>query len=204
MAQTLAYLNGDVEYAQIHRLYAAQIETENFRSSVDEYRLYTLKQLLWMLPPMQRNRLLHLMLNHDYRGFKLLEGQHEKAWLLELLQQGEIDFEQYLEQEREEESSENGMHFLLKWLVDLEVNPAHITLFCIKNAEFAICCDFIQHHARGNFGRFADTLDYLHAGRRAQLPQILSQAEDGAQLVELLSKDKSRVVKEAVAKYLVV
>ncbi|OLQ93077.1 hypothetical protein BIY22_00875 [Vibrio panuliri] len=198
--QTLAYLAGDVDYSSISTLYRAQIATENFRPSADEYRLYTLGQLMWMLAKPQRDRLAKLLFNHDYRGFKVIENQHEKAWLIHQLAQGDIDFDNYLEQEREEETSEEGMLFLLRWMLELEIDPAHMTLFCIKHAEFEACGEFIRIHARGQYGSFKQTLDYLHAGRRAQLPEILSQADDATQLMEPLAKDRSRVVKEALAR----
>ncbi|OLQ84486.1 hypothetical protein BIY21_20055 [Vibrio ponticus] len=200
LEQTLAYLAGNIDYPTISALYRAQIETENLRPSLDEYRLYSLGQLLWMLEKPQRDKLAKLLFNHDYRGFKFIERQHEKAWLIHQFAEGEIDFDSYLEQEREEDVSEEGMLFLLNWMLQLEIDAAHMTLFCIKHAEFEACGEFIQVHARGQYGDFKRTLNYLHAGRRAQLPEILSQADDATQLMEPLTKDRSRVVKEALAK----
>nr|WP_086937916.1 hypothetical protein [Thaumasiovibrio occultus] len=196
--QTLAYLAGEVDYATIASLYRAQLATEDFSASADEYRLYSLSQFIWMLDTPQRERLAKLLFNHDYRGFKVIERHHGKAWLLHQLSEGVIDFDNYVAQEREEETTEEGMAFLLHWLCELEINPAHLTLLCIKNTDFEACCEFIHAHARGQYGDFMQTLKYLHAERRAQLPHILSQADDAAQLIAPLTKDKSRAVKGAI------
>ena len=210
--QTWAYLEGNICDESIASLYTAQMASENFSLSLDEYRLYSLNQFIWMLDQPRRDRLAKLLFNHDYRGLKVLEDNVEKCWLLNRLEQGEIDFNRYIEEVRESQScretSEEAMQFVLRWLLEIDVNPAHITLFCIKHAQFDACCEFIQNHARGvydqtNQGRFAQTLAYLYAGRRAQLPEILSQASDAAELMEPLTKDKSRLVKEAVAKFMV-
>ncbi|NRB69279.1 MAG: hypothetical protein HRU48_18240 [Vibrio sp.] len=197
--QTLAYLAGSIDYPTISALYRAQIATENLRPSLDEYRLYSLGQLMWMLEKPVRDKFVKLMFNHDYRGFKFIEQQHGKAWLMHQLSHSEIDFDSYLEEEREAEVSEQGMQFLLNWMLQLEIDTAHMTLFCIKHAEFEACSEFIQAHARGQYGDFKRTLKYLYAGRRAQLPEILSQVNDATQLMEPLTKDRSRLVQEAVA-----
>ena len=203
--QILAYLEGEVEYDNIASLYGGQMAGEYFRPNADESSMYNIGQFIWMLEPVQRDRLAKLLFNHDYRGFKVIERDYEKCWLHHLLLQGEIDFDSYLELTRasnlDNESTEEGMRFMLQWLVSLQVNAAHITLFCIKRAHLEVCCEFIHGHARGEYGNFKHTLAYLHAGRRAQLPEILSQADDGAELILPLSKDRSRVVKEALAKY---
>ncbi|MGF1725674.1 hypothetical protein [Photobacterium nomapromontoriensis] len=206
--QTLAYLDDKVDYDAIATLYAAHIATDNFRPSAGEYRLYSTHQFIWVLDKPRRDRLVKLLLNHNYCGFKVLEENYQNCWLHHQLAQGEIDFNTYFERERENnhdnETSEEAMHFLLNWLVEIDINPAHITRFCIKHSRFEACCEFIQSHARGshshnNHGSFAQTLSYLHAGQRRLLPKILSQASDAAELMEPLTKDKSRLVKIAIA-----
>lgn len=64
-----------------------------------------------------------------------------------------------------------------------------------------MCREFIVAHARGQYGSFKQSLSYLHAGRRAELPEILSQEADAEVLLAPLKKDKSRKVKEAVSHY---
>lgn len=210
--QTWAYLEGEIDYDSIADLYAAQIAMDGFRPSLDEYRLYSMNQFIWALDKPRRNKLAKLLLNHDCLGFKVLDENYEKCWLLNRLEQGEIDFNDYFEEVRESqrltETSDEAMQFMLSWLIEIGVNLAHITLFCIKHSQFDACCAFIQKHARGVYdqtdqGSFAQTLAYLYAGRRAQLPEILNRANDASQLMEPLTKDKSRLVKEAVAKFVV-
>ncbi len=196
--QTLAYLDGNVDYASIASLYAMNLRTHNFIPSTEEYRHYSLSQFIWMLGNEKRDRLVKLLLNHDYRGFKVLEGEHEKAWRLHQLKRKAIDFNQYLKQESNDEIAEQGMSFLLNWLISLEINPAHITLFCIKRTKFSACCEFIHLHARGDYGDFTQTLRYLKAQNRAKLPEILSLADDNEILMQTLSNDKSSAVKNAV------
>lgn len=210
--QTWAYLEGEIDYDSIANLYNAHLAMDGFRPSLDEYRLYSMNQFIWTLDKPRRNRLAKLLLNQDCHGFKVLDENYEKCWLLHRLEQGEIDFNEYFEKVRESqrlrETSEEAMQFMLNWLIEIGVNLAHITRFCIKHTQFDVCCEFIQNHARGIYdhkdqGSFAQTLAYLYAGRRAQLPEILSRANDASQLMEPLTKDKSRLVKEAVMKFMV-
>ncbi|OZS44578.1 hypothetical protein, partial [Photobacterium sanguinicancri] len=208
--QTLEYLAGEVDFDSIASLYTAQLSDEYFSPNAEEYTMYGVNQFIWTMDQVRRDRFTKLLFNHNYRGFKIIEGNYEKPWLHHQLSQGDIDFDTYLERIREydNEATETGLRFLLNWLIELEVNPAHITLFCIKHANFEACCEFIHDHARGDLSRrnsnlasFKKTLAYLHAGRRAQLPEILSQASDAAILMEPLTKDRSRAVKEAVTNY---
>ncbi|OAN13000.1 hypothetical protein A3K86_15125 [Photobacterium jeanii] len=204
VAQTLSYLDGDVDFDAIASLYAEHLSGEYFSPNAEEYTMYGLDQFIWTMEPERRDRFTKLLFNHNYRGFKIIERNYEKPWLHHQLTQGEINFETYLERVREyeNEATETGMRFLLNWLMELEVNPAHITLFCIKYSQFDACCEFIHEHARERLSSFKKALAYLHAGRRAELPEILSKASDAENLIALLAKDRSRVVKEAVAKYL--
>ncbi|RXE86175.1 MULTISPECIES: hypothetical protein [Pseudoalteromonas] len=201
--QTMAYLDNEIEFDAMAALFKEQISTEFMRIDADEYHMYSLRQFVWMLDVKRRNKLVRLLLNHDYRGFKLIEAQMEQPWLLHQLAHNEIDFETYLSNsdEYEGEASETGMAFLLAWLFDIGVKSEHLMLFCIKRSHFDVCREFIVAHARGQYGSFKQSLSYLHAGRRAELPEILSQEADAEVLLAPLKKDKSRKVKEAVSHY---
>lgn len=201
--QTMAYLHNEVEFDVMAALFKGQISTEFMRIDADEYQMYSLRQFVWMLDAERRNKLVRLLLNHDYRGFKLIEAQMEQPWLLHQLAHNEIDFETYLSKsgEYEGEASETGMAFLLTWLFDIGVKPEHLVLFCIKRSHFDVCREFIVAHARGQYGSFKQSLSYLYADRRAELPEIFSQAADAEALLAPLRKDKSRKVKEAVNQY---
>ncbi|TMO91916.1 hypothetical protein CWC11_22325, partial [Pseudoalteromonas sp. S3178] len=76
------YLDNEVEFDVMAALFKGQISTEFMRIDADEYQMYSLRQFAWMLDAKRRNKLVRLLLNHDYRGFKLIEAQMEQPWLL--------------------------------------------------------------------------------------------------------------------------
>jgi hypothetical protein len=197
-----AYLDGKVTFDEISDLFTKQIAKTYMSIDPDEYNLYSLRQFIWVLDTLRRDKLIRLLLNHDYRGFKLLENQYEHVWLLHQFSQQKIVFAQYLDESREREASEEGIEFMINWLREIYVSYAHLTLFCIKHRNFDACRKFVIAHARGEYGCFKTTLAYLNVARRAELPELLSQADDKLALITPLMRDRSRKVKEAVNKYL--
>lgn len=199
--QIMSYLQGDADYQTTLTQCKQYLGGEHLKVQAPDYRLNGLDTLIWLLDDSRRDRLTKLLLNLNYRGFKMFEGNLISNLLDQQVRQGSMSLLQRLEQDDDDEAyQEMATAQFLQWLHRLGVCDEHTLLYCVKHPELLACQQWLL--ALVNDDQLKKVAKFLRAENRARLMEMLAEQPQAHAYMANFAKDKSRSVRDIVARYL--
>ncbi len=204
--EVMSYLKGDIPYDQICKSFKNNIAMD-LDNSPDDYRMYSLGQFIWQLEDEMQKRLIKLLVNHCYRGYRVLEDDLFYHHLRQLVAREELSMEEYLElspDQRSDETEEymnNAYDELYDLLIDMEdeIRQDYLTIFLLKT-DTPCYKEYLVDMVREN--NIEDFLQTSTPSQRIDLLQLLKDEPDAEDLVIPFVSDSSRKV-QAVAKSII-
>jgi hypothetical protein len=199
--QIMSYLQGDADYQTTLTMCKQHLHGEYLKVQAPDYRLNGLDTLIWLLDDTRRDRLTKLLLNVNYRGFKLFERNLVNRLLDQQVLQGSMSLQKRLEQDDDDdEYQEQATAQFLMWIHELGVNYEHILLYCVKHNHLQACQLWVVALTQTN--ELKKVAKFLRADNRAILMEMLAEYSDARPYLANFAKDKSRTVRDVVTKYL--
>ncbi len=195
----LDYLAGTQPYSAIFDFLSQEIgQLQEMDVQAESYRLNGLDSFIWLLDTHMRDRLTRLLLNLNYRGFKLFEHNILPGYLAREVARERMTLADYLSAD-EDDYSEQAVSFFLNWLQGLGICCEHLALFCIKHKHLNSCQRLLTLLAHQNIEAISQ---YLSRNNRRMLVELL--ARDGANhaLLNHFSDDPSRLVRNTLERVL--
>ncbi len=199
--QIMSYLQGDADYQTTLTMCKQHLHGEYLKVQAPDYRLNGLDTLIWLLDDTRRDRLTKLLLNVNYRGFKLFERNLVNHLLDQQVLQGSMSLQKRLEQDDDDDGyEEQATAQFLMWIHELDVNYEHILLYCVKHNHLQACQ--LWGVALTQTNELKKVAKFLRADNRATLMEMLAEHPDARPYLANFAKDKSRAVRDVVTKYL--
>lgn len=199
----MTYMEGEAE-ADLNNTVAllqSTLATDSMEVQAPEYRMTGLENFIWVLNSQRRDRLTQLLLNTNYRGFKMFEQTFVGGYLDKLVTQGEMSLQERLSlHEGDDDYEEAATHSLLIWLEQIGICPEHLLLYCVKHSDVQACNQWLSDFAsRGNLKEAAK---FLNAKHRTVLMEMLGDQQQTRSYLGEFIKDKSRAVRDVISRYL--
>ncbi|CAH0533352.1 hypothetical protein VST7929_01218 [Vibrio stylophorae] len=170
---------------------------ENLEPNLDNYGYnYSVGQFLWYIDEPRRKKLLTLLANHSYRGYKVLIENIELGYCALKVRCGQWNLADLLEARRDDYRSE-AYAWLMDQLISLDVNRQHLLLWAVKYHRDSLTPALVD---MARSGALTSAIPSLYVGQRCKLIDILSESMSAAELCALFAKDNARPVKDRLTK----
>ncbi|KLV04661.1 hypothetical protein ABT56_14490 [Photobacterium aquae] len=192
------YLSGEMSYDSVGPLFNTYL-TDNLMAGLDNYGYnYSIGHFLWCIDEERRQRLLTLLGNHSYRGYKVIAEYATCGYMAELVRSGEWTLMDYLEaNERDHRSAVSG--WLVEKMLALPVERKFLVLWAIIHYRDSLGPFFVQLAANGEL---RECLSFLYPERREVLVDILAAQPNGKELLAIFDGESSRPVRDKLAVFL--
>ncbi len=193
------YLNEKVSYSEIKNAFEQNIDPD-LSNNLDRLTMYSISDFIWQLKTNQRNKLITLILNHNYTGYNIVESDIFYAYLRQMVKKGEISMEHYLDLSPEQETDETNQYiedayeYLYDTVSELNIRTDFLMIFLLKHNNLPYYSRLLVDMIRNNEAE--EFIKNSSISQKTQLIQILSQEPDAPALVVPFTYDKSRKVKD--------
>ncbi len=204
--KVVAYLNGDISYEHIKDRFEKHI-SKDLDTQLNQTSTYSLGQFFWQLKEEQQKRLAILLINHSYRGYRVLEEDLFYAHLRQLVQQDELSMEEYLDLSPELHSEETDEYLddaydnLYDMLLELgdTIRQDYLVTFLLKTDTPCYKEHLVDRVRDNNLKAF---IKNSSPSNRIELLQLLKEQPDAQDLIIPFINDPSRKVKSVAKSFL--